>query len=292
MRCEERGPVEVARGFLGGVGFLSLVSGRRNHIVQGAGFAGLKLDGIVQPLVPCLAVELTAGRHCVGTTRIVAATTASGFRVRLNNRRWTQDQVEQVERNYALMVKNIRDFCAATRNGWLEQQVSPDSCITYIPTGDELTITHLYKLHAQVPAEFIRDFLVREGILLQRSLKWGGQNINRVSSYAVRYGFVEIRPVRCEQATLPGADPADSYKIRYTTFFTQKTADLLEMGPDPMADTSRYIEQLYAKSQAGPPEGYTTITAPELQNIPPHPDADTAPGVDPEFPAPQTRRGL
>ena len=52
---------QVARGFLGGVRFLSVIIRLSDDIVQGPGDAGVHFDLVVQPVMACLAVDLATG---------------------------------------------------------------------------------------------------------------------------------------------------------------------------------------------------------------------------------------
>ena len=80
MGGQEFRPVEVARGFLGGVRLVAMELQWRDEIMQGADvheLAVLELDIIVQRLVPRPAFDLTAGRERVSTAGIVAAASAA-----------------------------------------------------------------------------------------------------------------------------------------------------------------------------------------------------------------------
>ena len=77
---QEALPVQIAGCVFRPIGFLTIELKRLDDVMQGAGIPRLELDLAVQPVMPRLAVDLTARRHDIAASRVITpASAASSF---------------------------------------------------------------------------------------------------------------------------------------------------------------------------------------------------------------------
>ena len=175
-----------------------------------------------------------------GLTLIMSANLRSAVNGRLKD-----EAVSLIQERFDRKIKACVDACRALRLGIFGIEGPEETIPPYTPKAEDLVLDDLYKLHPSVPRDFIKDYLVQQGIILRKALKWGESNIRSFTTWGAKHGFTFVRMVKAEMVAAPGSEPGSGYKLRPKGFFTDRTAQLLARGPGLRAE-SEFIETEYA----------------------------------------------
>lgn len=195
-----------------------------------------------------------------GTLDLVAAVMGCHCRS-LIKLRMDDPALETIKLRYISRIAEIKENAAKLRE--LHLELAPVETVeASMEQHSDLKITDLYNMHPTVPREFIKDYLVQRGILLRKALAWGSSGLREVARKGLKDEFAVVRPVNCEMIAKAGTPIGEGRKVRYQVFFTLKTAELLEKGPD-LSVENKFIEAEYARflAKALPIPGVADLAA-------------------------------